>query len=1377
MFSNYHAYHRSLSLFMMLIMLAAFQAFGTEDQVLQGLTAQSLGTGLGAAAPASAYNTNTNEYLVIFAKNDVDCSKLSLYGSTINAFTGAITNTFKISSCWDKIENLQITYNKEQNEYFVGYNAGSFVYAQFINGLNMEITLPIEVASVSFGDPFERISLSYATEEQVYGFGYHTRNSSTDKLFTMRYFDQSSKALLGDLTELDKNLSSKTNNGVEGANLLYHNGSFFVCFELEFETASEIWGTIIDPATGILLPTTDNGIFQISNTPTGDTVNINPSATINSNSGEILVAYEKSHQQITTAAINKNIFGRVVNPNTWQPVGNEETLSSIPNPDNDDFEDAKLPIITFSEKSNEYLIHFYGRWWVNSSANRYHHYIQRIDASYLSLIGPKSIKISDAIGVVIEQNNSLAPLALSNNNSNNQFLTSWIVDATNEIKTQIWRYDNNPPANLRTAIDEHNETLAIGQTFTTIDAEDPDPEDLTISFELVAGTGDDHNSYFTIVDNQLQVAKKLDYETNSTMSVRLRAKDTHGAYIDKASTLSVIDVNEAPYRLSLDGQLEIMENSTDFTASIIAEDEDIGDTHSFKLVSGDSASNNEMFEISGNQLALLEAPNFEDTSSLYVRIQAEDQNGLYLQKAFTIQVLDVNEPIDTIYLSPGSLSENDANAFSSIIIEDPDHSSDYTLTFTAGDGGEDNAYFSLIDNTLIPRAPLNFEEKETYYVKIQAKEGTYSKAAKLVISVIDVNDPPDSIALSSAAVMDGKGSGYGIGKFSSYDQDEGDDHSYRLIAGGETFGIDVNDSLYTKRSLIYDYADPESNFYLIEVESKDSGDSVLVQSFTIEVVPFSDTKAPVLYNFDHPKHTSDQQFIISIDALDNEELDTAFAYYRGIRASDDEPFTPVDDLQLVDAEKTYFRAEATLSISATDDMGIEYYFKVLDASGNADSTSIAYTYVETINQDFKPTSLNYKGDEGSYRIIANPYLFENNSIVEIFSDYGASSEDTWRLFTYETASDKNREIGNTPGTMKQGVGYWFNKASNINTGIKFDKALSPENNRENQFVLSLSRGWNMIGNPYPFELKWNQVLAYNNADQPFELFGFNGSYRTLDILQPFFGGFVYSNEATNLIIPVARPSESARIAKNSETSPDWLVQLILSTDQTVNGLSGFGMHKEANNSYDYYDRPLLPRFGDYSDIAFEHPEHFSKAFSKDIVPDQEQYVWEFVVSSSHSNQKHLLSWDPAQFRYIPHQLVLYDIATGKHIDMRQQEGYALTINEPRAFKAIYGDQHFIKDILKEMEIEKLRPFPNPFENQVFFPLTLPESKHNYDVECNLYDLLGHHVLQVHNQNVGYGNYDLKLTQTEDFKEGIYIYSIKIKNKYLTKEFHGRVVKY
>jgi hypothetical protein len=1348
---------------------------------MTSLTALSLGSGLGDTSPASAHNPDANEYLVVYAKHDAECSNQRLFGIVINAESGMTKSSeFLISDCNLAIQTPEMVFNSQLNEYLILYKSigsignKSSVYYCIVDADNYNVSLsPTKLNGDAIADPFKNLAVSFDKQSGNYAMGYQKLNGSGESAITVNYLDAGTKVLKAYSTTIDKTTFTDTNKGPLNTQILF-NGSGITCvFELQLNTGAEIWGGNFNSGNGALV----NDYYQISPDGATEVYYTNPKVVYSGSTEEMITVYEESYYSDPGGAfiLSSNIRLQKIDVQNGTLKG-KTNAAIAPLPGSGNTEDKKLPVVLTSSLSNEIIVGYYGIRFA-AGTDIYNLYLQRINLHDLASISSSSIPVALSIGKQVLENNHSKSLGFSFNNQNNQFLLSWFAEANKELKSQIWRYDNNPPSNLDISSKEQNENMPTGTTFGILSADDVDPEDASPNYALVGGTGGEDNTFFSIEGTTLKVAKKLNYEESPTRSIKLRATDSHGAFTDRVIPLTIRDVNDAPDNIVLDAPLRVAENNPNFTAPVVVHDEDLNDTHSLVLVAGDSSDNNFNFEILNNQLILKSALNYEDTSMQYVRIRATDIIGASKDKAFAIQVEDINEPIESIYLAEESLPENDPDTFASVIIVDPDKFSDYTINLTPGEGSDDNEFFYPTENKLMPKAPFNYEEKNAYKVRIVAKEGSYSDTTQLIITVADLNDKPDSITLSNNIIMDGRGAGFSIGKFFTYDQDAGDEHAIRLIDGGGIFIVDGNDSLFTRIPLVYDYSVPANNFHTIKIESKDLGGLLIEQNFIIEVVPFSDTEPPVIYNFEkNPRFISDNESVLplSVSVTDNENLGEIEFYYRGIRSEGD--FNKLDAALIETEGNDKFQiVNLSLNIEALDELGIEYYFKVTDAAENVDSTVIGFTYVEYQKMPFSPMSETFNGDLSSYKIIANPFVLESNKVSEIFSDYGLSSKDSWVL--YEFRNGKNEPIGTSSANMQFGKGYWFNKMPDVTGGIVFENAKSPAHNRETPFEMTLARGWNLIGNPYPFTLDWNNVLIENTFEPgEIQLHTYNSGYDSKNELKIFEGGFVFVETKMTLTVPVLNNPASARIAYDPRTPFEWIINFNLDNGEVRNQLSGLGMHEEADDSFDKFDTPLLPRLFNYTDISFNHVEHFAEAFTKDIVPIRENNIWEFVASSNSSHRNFNLSWNKPAFRDPEKQLVLYDMLNDIKIDMSKTTVYQINLDQEVPFKAIYGDQNFIDDILSEIRIEALNPYPNPFNDELNMPVILPISKDGYEVVCNVYNLMGEKVFATSEEKAGQGIHNIRWHETTDIKKGIYIYSIKVKSRFLTKEFHGRMVK-
>ena len=204
--------------------------------------------------------------------------------------------------------------------------------------------------------------------------------------------------------------------------------------------------------------------------------------------------------------------------------------------------------------------------------------------------------------------------------------------------------------------------------------------------------------------------------------------------------------NQAPTDIALSNQTvdENKGNNTE-VGNLSGTDPD-GNISSYELVGGDKTK----FNISGTKLRTSETFNYEAKSSYSVTIRAKDTEGLYKDKAFTINVNNVNEKPTDIALSSTTVDENKNNntVVGTLSGTDPEENiSSYEIV------GGDQSKFNISGDKLQTSESFNYEADTSYSVTIRAKDAgnlTYDKT--FTITVNDVNEAPTAIALSLSLI-------------------------------------------------------------------------------------------------------------------------------------------------------------------------------------------------------------------------------------------------------------------------------------------------------------------------------------------------------------------------------------------------------------------------------------------------------------------------------------------------------------------------------------------------------------------------------------------------------------------------------------------------
>ncbi|WP_172642155.1 DUF4347 domain-containing protein [Cylindrospermum stagnale] len=203
---------------------------------------------------------------------------------------------------------------------------------------------------------------------------------------------------------------------------------------------------------------------------------------------------------------------------------------------------------------------------------------------------------------------------------------------------------NEAPTDLvlsQTNVDENSGNNTVIGNFSTTNPEAGD----TFSYTLVAGAGDLDNAAFTIDGDQLVINNSPDFETKSGYNIRVQTADSGGISFEKAITINVNDLNEAPTDLVL-SQTNVDENVAALTGigTFTTIDPDIGNTFNYNFISGTGSTDNETFIIDGNRLKIKNSPDFETKSTYNIRVRSTDNGGLAVEKALTININDLDIP-------------------------------------------------------------------------------------------------------------------------------------------------------------------------------------------------------------------------------------------------------------------------------------------------------------------------------------------------------------------------------------------------------------------------------------------------------------------------------------------------------------------------------------------------------------------------------------------------------------------------------------------------------------------------------------------------------------------------------------------------------------
>lgn len=389
----------------------------------------------------------------------------------------------------------------------------------------------------------------------------------------------------------------------------------------------------------------------------------------------------------------------------------------------------------------------------------------------------------------------------------------------------------------RTVVSEH---IAAGGLVALLSVDDPDHlsrPDLAenVIFALAEGPGDRDNAAFSVVNNELRINAAGDYEQQYLYELRLRATDAGGLFHEQAILIELTDDTEAPTAISLSTP-SVNENSsiTKPVSDLRADDPDAGEQHTFSLVSGDGDEHNQLVTIVGSKLWLTEELNYEERSTLNIRVRATDENGLHLDQALTLTVNDVNESPTDIQLSATGFNAPGAagSAIATISTLDPDRNERFSYSLTRGEGDTDNDLFRINGDQLQVRKQLP-DSRQSLSIRIRSVD-RYGKSIDRSLS-LDINLAPTAISLSSLHFDENLPAGSRVAILSAADANAADTVTYELVSGdgdtdNDSFSVDGTD-LRINRSPDYE----KKTSYAIRLRGTDPGGLVIEENFELKV--------------------------------------------------------------------------------------------------------------------------------------------------------------------------------------------------------------------------------------------------------------------------------------------------------------------------------------------------------------------------------------------------------------------------------------------------------------------------------------------------------------------------------------------------------------
>lgn len=340
----------------------------------------------------------------------------------------------------------------------------------------------------------------------------------------------------------------------------------------------------------------------------------------------------------------------------------------------------------------------------------------------------------------------------------------------------------------------------------------------------------------------------IDYETQTSHSIIVRATSQDGSFQTRGFTINVIDTNDTPPVITPSQSFAVAENSANGTliGMFTALDPDgIGVLQGWTIVSGNTGGvftlNPSTGKLTVANSALL---SFETTPIYTLVITVTDGSGASAPEFVTVQVQDVNEPPSLFVMSAYVIAENSGNGtiISSVAASDPDPADTITYSIVGANASSPfmidrvTGVISVNNSSL-----LNFEASPTFLLTVRATDsGGLFADQSIPVTLLNINEAPTSLTMTGGTFAENSTAGTAVGRITGTDPDAGTTLTYALLdSAAGSFAIDsTSGNITVAAGAVLNYEAARS--HTITASATDALGLAIIQTFTVSISNVND---------------------------------------------------------------------------------------------------------------------------------------------------------------------------------------------------------------------------------------------------------------------------------------------------------------------------------------------------------------------------------------------------------------------------------------------------------------------------------------------------------------------------------------------------------
>lgn len=430
--------------------------------------------------------------------------------------------------------------------------------------------------------------------------------------------------------------------------------------------------------------------------------------------------------------------------------------------------------------------------------------------------------------------------------------------------------------------------------------------------------------------------------------------------------------------------------------------------------------------------------------------------------------------------------------------------------------------------------------------------------------------------------------------------------------------------------------------------------------------------------------------------------------------------------------------EFTASIPGADVTARGVEFIVATRNERGDEVRAPSNGVASVRVQVETLSFTQPGGtaQTAYRMVSFPTQLTNPNLSNLFGVLAPYDPTEWRLFSVSddgfTSSDGGYvEQDDLRATLQTGEGLWLISRSGTTLGPVQGTSVRTDQ----EYQIPLHEGWNLIGNPFAFEVPVSQLRAVNTDGSLQEVFGYTGTFvpkTGSDAIGPYQGALVrLSGGQTGTLVIDPTRDDSGASPQKAAPGMAWHVDVSARIDRARDAVNTFGVARGADDGVDTMDGREPPPVGDYVSLAFR-PSSQDGRYWRDVRSGGESLqTWTAEVRTNVSG---MVTLRATALQSVPEGMAVWlaDPALNLTQNLRETSRYRFSASgeeATRRLRFLVGTPAAVQEALgregaRPQRVRLLPSVPHPVRVHATLRYEVPEPTR---VTLELYDLLGRRV--------------------------------------------------